>query len=302
MPQTNIATEISRIQTATNDIRTKFVELGISSSIDKLDALAQSAKGITNQGAVQATVIEGATYTIPAGYHNGTGTVAGVGGGGNYTLQAKTVTPTKSQQSITSDSGYYGLSGVTVKAIPDNYQDVSATTAAEGNVLSGKIFTTADGTVTTGTMPDNGAVNQTLSTTKTSYTVPAGYHNGSGKVQVSLETKTVTPISTSVTITPTSGKLFSSVTVNPIPNNYMDVFDATVTAEDILENQVAYGLDDEKGDGRGKRIVGTMPNNGVVRLTIDGLTVTSVKIPYGHVADNSTVSLTSDIYDALAAI
>lgn len=37
------------------------------------------------------------------------------------TLQSKTVTPTKSQQSVKSDSGYDGLSEVIVNAIPDEY-------------------------------------------------------------------------------------------------------------------------------------------------------------------------------------
>ena len=104
----SIATEISRIQTARNSLRTKAVDLGIGTNTDKLDDLATAYGGITNRGAVNATVQEGDTYTIPAGYHNGSGTVSGVAGGGNYTLQAKSATPTKSQQSITADSGYYG--------------------------------------------------------------------------------------------------------------------------------------------------------------------------------------------------
>lgn len=179
------STEISRLQTARNTIRTKFVELGISTSVDKLDALASAASKIENRGAVNAQVTEGTTFTIPAGYHNGSGVVAGVAGGGNYALQEKSVTPTKSQQNITSDEGYYGLSGVTVNAIPDNYQDVSATTTTAPDVLTGKVFTAKDGTPTAGTMPNNGAVTASFDgLTATSYTIPKGYHSGSGKVSL----------------------------------------------------------------------------------------------------------------------
>ena len=156
--QTNIATEITRIQNDRNTIRTKLVELGMAESTANLDALATAISGITNQGAVSATVQEGDTYTIPAGYHNGSGTVSGVAGGGNYKLQSKTVAPTKAQQAITPDSGYYGLSDVTVSQIPDAYQDVSSVTAGAADTLTGKVLVTADGKVTTGTMPNNGAV------------------------------------------------------------------------------------------------------------------------------------------------
>ena len=44
-----------------------------------------------------------------------------------------------------------------------------------------------------------------------------------------------------------------------------------------------------------------MPNNGGMTTTMDGLTVTSVSIPAGYTS-GGTVSLTSDIEDALAAI
>lgn len=179
------STEISRLQTARNTIRTKFVELGIADSTDKLDTLATAAESIANRGAVNVQVMEGETYTVPKGYHNGNGVVAGVSGGGNYNLQEKTVIPTKSQQSVTSDDGYYGLSGVTVAAIPDNYQDVSASTVTAPDVLTGKVFTAKDGTVTTGTMANNGAVAASFDgLTATSYTIPTGYHSGSGSVSL----------------------------------------------------------------------------------------------------------------------
>ena len=166
----SIATEISRIQTARNTIRSKAVELGIGTSTDQLDALATKIGAIENRGAVSATVQEGDTYTIPKGYHNGSGTVSGIAGGGNYNLQSKQATPTKMQQNVTPDSGYYGLSDVTIAPIPENFQDVSSVTAAAIDVLTGKVLVTSDGKVTTGTMPNNGAVNETLTAEKLSYT------------------------------------------------------------------------------------------------------------------------------------
>ena len=293
MAETNIATEIARIQTDRNKIRTKLVELGMAESTSNLDALATAIEGIENRGAVSATVTEGATYTIPKGYHSGSGTVSGIAGGGNYNLQSKTVTPTKAQQNITPDSGYFGLSDVTVNAIPSNYQDVSATTTTASDVLTGKVFTDSTGKVTTGTMANNGAVSQTLNTTTTSYTVPKGYHNGSGKVSITTETKTATPTKSSQTITPTSGKVLSSVTVSAIPAEYITTTDATAVATEILSGKTAYV--------KGSKVTGTMANNGSTSKTIDGLTTTKVTIPAGYTTGGE-VSLTSDIEDALSAI
>lgn len=293
----SISTELSRIQANRNTIRAKLVELGMATSMDKLDVLASTIEGIVNRGAVSVEIMEGTTYTIPAGYHNGSGVVKAItdteGETEKYKTQSKTVTPTKKQQSVTPDVGYYALSSVTVGAIPDAYQDVSSVNAVAGDVLTGKIYVTADGTVTTGTMPNNGAVNKTLDVTTISYTIPKGYHSGTGKVQIVLETKTVTPTKSVQDITPTAGKVLSKVTVAAIPDNYVDTSDSDAVAANILADKTAYV--------KGAKVEGTMPNNGATGGSIDGLTTTSYTIPSGYTS-GGTVNLTSDIEDSLAAI
>lgn len=289
-------TEITRLQTARNTIRTKMVELGLGVSTDKLDALAAEIEGIEDQGGVDASVKEGESYTIPKGYHNGSGTVKGVAGGGNYALQAKTVTPTTKQQSVTPDQGYYGLSSVAVGAIPSNFKDVSATTAAPGDVLVTKVFVDANGETQAGTMPDNGAVSKTLDATtgNQSYTVPAGKHSGKGAVTIVLEDKIATPATAAQDITPTAGKVLSKVTVTAIPSKYKDVSGVTATAAHVLTG-------DKFVTAAGALTAGTMANNGAISKTIDGLATTEATIPAGYTSGGK-VSLTADIETALAAI
>ena len=104
-----------------------------------------------NRGAVSGTINSTTAYTIPEGYHDGSGTVSldstsaqnlipqnirqGVeilgiegtmSGSEGVVAQAKTATPTFAQQVITPDTGYTHLSQVTVNAIPVTYADNSA--------------------------------------------------------------------------------------------------------------------------------------------------------------------------------
>lgn len=285
----SIATEISRIQTARNTLRAKAVDLGIAQSNAKLDALATAYDGIENRGAVSASVQEGDTYTIPKGYHNGSGTVSGVSGGGNYTLQSKSITPTKSQQNVTPDSGYYGLSDVTVGAIPEVYQDVSSVTATAADVLTGKVIVNAEGDVTTGTMANNGAISKVLTAADPSYTVPKGYHSGTGTVSISPETKTVTPTTSQQTVEAEEGKVLSSVTVEAIPAQYVDTTDATANESQILENETAYV--------NGEKITGSMPNRGAASTTLN-TTTTSYTIPEGYHNGQGTVSISTETKSA----
>ena len=289
MAESNIATQITRITNDRNTIRNKMIDFGLAEPTANLDALAAAIDGIVNQGAVSAEVQEGDTYTIPKGYHNGSGTVSGVAGGGNYKLQSKSITPTKSQQNVTPDAGFFGLSDVTVAAIPAAYQDVSSVTAVAGDVLANKIIVTADGSVTTGTMPNNGAVSQKLDTATTSYTVPAGYHSGTGTVSITTETKSATPSKKQQTVTPTEGSVLSSVTVKAIPAEYADTSDATATAAQILTGQTAY-VDGEK-------VTGTMPNNSPAATVLDTETA-SYTIPAGYHDGTGSVSLSLETKSA----
>lgn len=113
---------------------------------------------MTNNGAVSGTITtKSGAYTVPKGYHDGSGkvqissaeqaklvpdnirdgvTILGVAGKMSGTEgavpQAKTVTPTTSEQTILPDEGYNFLSQVTVAAIP--YEE--STNSAGGKTVS----------------------------------------------------------------------------------------------------------------------------------------------------------------------
>lgn len=184
----SISTQITRLQNARNTIRAKLVVLGLANGTAKLDECATAIDEIKDNGAVDVEVKEGESYTVPKGWHNGSGTIKGVAGGGNYTLETKEVTPTKAQQSITPSDGKYGLSAVTVKAIPDEYQDVSDVNLTEEEALAGKIFVKADGSEVAGTMTNHGALAETIDgLSVTSFTIPKGFHNGLGTVSLTSD-------------------------------------------------------------------------------------------------------------------
>ena len=209
----SIQTEVTRITEARDTIRTKLVALNLAEETDKIDALASAIEGIEDRkGGGGSISTKSGSVSIPAGYYDGTGSVTissteqgkiipdnikqgisilGVTGtyeGAGARLQSKSVTPSDEEQSVTADSGYDGLSQVTVKAIPDTYIE-KAGTATAADVLQGKTFINASGS-STGTMVNAAAKSYTLGLTKESETITAGYYNGSGTVSIddSIET------------------------------------------------------------------------------------------------------------------
>jgi hypothetical protein len=111
---------------------------------------------MANNGAVTITPGK-AAQTIAAGYHNGSGSVAG-----DTDLVAG---------NIKSGVNIFGVAGSVLQ---------STGTATAANVLSGSTFSNGTASGLTGSMANNGAV--TVTPGKAAQTIVAGYHNGSGSV------------------------------------------------------------------------------------------------------------------------
>ena len=78
----------------------------------------------------------------------------------------------------------HARSGAPITGTNTNDADTSDATATASQILNGSTAY-VQGAKVTGTMTNNGAVSGTISTRDQQYTVPAGYHDGSGKVQIS---------------------------------------------------------------------------------------------------------------------
>lgn len=94
-------------------------------------------------------------------------------------LTADTVTADKLAQGITA----HDKSGVQITGTNDFDSNTQDATAAVAEVLTGKTFY-ARGSKLTGTMPDNDSISGEISDKNTPYTVPLGYHDGSGTVGI----------------------------------------------------------------------------------------------------------------------
>ena len=161
-------------------------------------------------------------------------------------LTSDTVTADKLAEGITA----HDKSGEIITGTNTYDSDTSDDTAMVAEILEGKTAH-ARGSLITGTMKNNGAVTGEISTVDGEYTIPIGYHDGSGKVHINAtdqdklvaanirqgveilgvtgtmsgeedvhaQTKTVTPATTAQTITPDTPtyNYMTQVTVEAIP-------------------------------------------------------------------------------------
>lgn len=162
-------------------------------------------------------------------------------------LTADTVQADKLLKGITA----HGADGEPVTGACTFDSDTQDATAAAAEILSGKTAYIR-GAKVTGTMQNNGAVNGTISAKAQEFTVPQGWHDGSGKVAIAsaeqakiiasnirsgvtilgvtgtmsgsegvkAQAKTVTPSAVEQEVLPDDGyNYLSEVTVEPIPYN-----------------------------------------------------------------------------------
>lgn len=160
-------------------------------------------------------------------------------------LTADTIQPNKLLKGYTAHSA----SGETITGSCEFDANTQDATATESEILSGKTAYNK-GVKVTGKMPNNGAVSGKISTKAGKYTVPQGYHDGSGTVEIDsteqakltpgnirqgvtilgvqgtmsgsegikAQSKSVTPSSSEQTVLPDTGYThLSQVTVAPIP-------------------------------------------------------------------------------------
>ena len=167
------------------------------------------------------------------------------GGEVKFDLTADTVTQDKLLRGFTA----HDKSGEIITGTCDYDADTQDATAAVAEILAGKTAY-ARGTKLEGIMPNNGSVTGAISSRDDEYTIPQGYHDGSGKVTIDetekgklipanirqgvtvlgvegemsgsedvvAQSKAVTPATTQQTILPDEGyNYLSQVTVAAIP-------------------------------------------------------------------------------------
>lgn len=166
---------------------------------------------------------------------------------GNRTLIDLT-SDTVTQDKILSGFTAHDKSGATITGTCDFDVNSTDATVAVAEILDGKTAY-ARGAKLVGTMPNKGAVNGTITTKAEQFTIPTGFHDGSGKVGIDATEQAkiieanikegVTILGVTGTLAPASGVKAQSKTITPgtseisvLPDEGYDYL-ATVTVSAI---------------------------------------------------------------------
>ena len=149
--------------------------------------------------------------------------------GGNtlIDLTADTVTAADVASGVT----FHDKSGAVVEGTNTLDSDTSGDTATAAEILATKTAH-ARGAQLTGTMPNRGAISETISDKDDEITIPAGYHDGSGKVSLDSTEKgklIAANIRQGITVLGVTGTMSGSEDVNAQTKNVTP----TITAQQI---------------------------------------------------------------------
>lgn len=128
----------------------------------------------------------------------------------------------------------HGKDGAPITGACTYDSDTSDDTAAVGEILSGRTAH-ARGALLTGTMTNNGSITGSITTKSQEYTVPQGYHDGSGKVSISAgeQAKIIaTNIREGITILGVEGTMSSSEGMHPQAKTVTPTFSSQVISPD----------------------------------------------------------------------
>lgn len=129
------------------------------------------------------------------------------------------------------------------------------TPGTAADLLTGKELIDGNGEIVTGTMPNNGEINQTFTAGDQHIDLPAGYTSG-GRISTS--------------------------------SDLVSVSNVTATAFDVKEGAIFV-------TNAGETTSGMMPNNGAVALTMNPLSSENVTVPEGYHNGSGKVSLSSEL-------
>jgi hypothetical protein len=128
----------------------------------------------------------------------------------------------------------HGKDGAPITGACEYDSDTSSDTAAVGEILSGKTAH-ARGSQLTGTMTNNGAIAEVIDDKDDVIVVPAGYHDGSGTVQLDSTEKAkliATNIRQGITLLGVQGSMSGSESVNAQAKSATPTFSQQVISPD----------------------------------------------------------------------
>ena len=149
-------------------------------------------------------------------------------------LSQDTISPDKLEKGITA----HDKSGAPIVGTSTLDVDSSDATAAVAEILKGKTAY-ARGTKLTGTMPDNGAVAGKIAAVAEKYTIPTGFHDGSGTVQIDAteQAKIIAKnIREGITILGVTGTMSGNEGMKPQAKTVTPTFAQQVVAPDASYN------------------------------------------------------------------